>query len=194
MLNISFLNKTSTIIVYLFILLGLTMEKNATSSKLLQFFCIICMGILCNTSVLAQKSDSISYFSRSKKASKATVIKPNLPSYRPLFDGFTFLPYNTILSSKAASAKSEKNLTFIKVSPSTVDDQITVVYKLERESNISIKIMDLLGNEVTTLTNERSASGEQAKTFSIANRLSSGIYFVRIVAGAETSVKRISVL
>jgi hypothetical protein len=194
LLNNFFLNKTSGIIVYLFILLEPTMEKTATSSKLLQFFCMICIGILCNTSIFAQKSDSISYFSRSKHPSKASVIKPNLPTYRPLFDGFSFIPYNNLLSSKAAAAKSDKNLTFIKVSPSTVDDQITVVYKLERESNISIKIMDLLGNEVTTLSNERSASGEQAKTFSIANRLSSGIYFVRIVAGAETSVKRISVL
>jgi len=170
------------------------MGKNMTKSKLLQFFCIICIGILCNISVFAQKSDSVNYFSRSKKAAKSTAVKPNLPSYRPLFDGFTFIPYNSLLAGKAAAAKSEKNLTFIKVSPNTVDDQITVVYKLERESNISIKIMDLLGNEVTTLATERSASGEQTKTFSIANRLSSGIYFVRIVAGAETSVKRISVL
>ena len=180
-------------IVYLFILLALSMRKNLTKSKLLQFFCILSIGILCNSSVFAQRSDSLNYFSRSKKAPKPTTIKPNLPSYRPLFDGFTFLPNNNPLASKGAT-KSEKNLTFIKVSPSTIDDQITVVYKLERESNISIKIMDLLGNEVTTLATERSGSGEQTKTFSIANRLSSGIYFVRIVAGAETSVKRISVL
>ena len=181
-------------IVYLFILLALSMGKNITKPKLLQFFCILCIGILCNASVFAQKSDSLNYFSRSKKTPKPTTIKPNLPSYRPLFDGFTFLPYNNVLATKGGAQKSEKNLTFIKVSPSTVDDQITVVYKLERESNISIKIMDLLGNEVATLATERSGSGEQTKTFSIANRLSSGIYFVRIVAGAETSVKRISVL
>ena len=168
------------------------MGINLTKSKLLQFFCIMCLGILCSVNVFGQKSDSLNYFSRSKKTPKPA-IKPNLPSYRPLFDGYTFLPYNNFVASKAA-AKSEKNLTFIKVSPSTVDDQITVVYKLERESNISIKIMDLLGNEVATLATERSPSGEQTKTFSIANRLNSGIYFVRIVAGAETSVKRISVL
>jgi hypothetical protein len=170
------------------------MVKNATHLRLLQFFCIFCIGVLCNTGVLAQKVDSVSYFSRSGRTSKATSIKPNLPAYRPLFDGFSFIPYNNLLLSKGAGSKSDKNLTFIKVSPAAVDDQITVVYKLERESNISIKIMDLLGNEVTTLATERSASGEQTKTFSIANRLSSGIYFVRIVAGAETSVKRISVL
>ena len=181
-------------IVYLFIFLALSIGKNITKSKLLQFFCIICMGILCNSNVFAQRSDSLNYFSRSRKTPKPTTIKPNLPSYRPLFDGFTFLPNNNPISSKSSAGKAEKNLTFIKVSPSTIDDQITVVYKLERESNVSIKIMDLLGNEVTTLSTERSPSGEQTKTFSIANRLSSGIYFVRIVAGAETSVKRISVL
>lgn len=170
------------------------MGKNITNSKLLQFFCMFCIGILCTSNVFGQKQDSISYFNRSKKSSKAASIKPNLPSYRPLLDGFTFIPYNNALVSKGSASKSDKNLTFIKVTPANIDDQLTVVYKLERESNISIKIMDLLGNEVTTLATERSASGEQTKTFSIANRLSSGIFFVRIVAGAETSVKRISVL
>jgi len=54
--------------------------------------------------------------------------------------------------------------------------------------------MDLLGNEVVTLSNERLSSGEQTKTFTIPNRLNSGIYFLRIVTGSETVVKRISVL
>ncbi|PIG99626.1 hypothetical protein CS542_05140 [Pedobacter sp. IW39] len=34
--------------------------------------------------------------------------------------------------------------------------------------------MDLLGNEVVTLSNERLSAGEQTKTFTIPNRLNSG--------------------
>ncbi|MNR16687.1 hypothetical protein D3C85_1333060 [compost metagenome] len=54
--------------------------------------------------------------------------------------------------------------------------------------------MDLLGNEVVTLSNERISSGEQTKSYTIPNRLNSGIYFLKIVSGSETIVKRISVL
>jgi hypothetical protein len=170
------------------------MGKISTKSLLFNFTCIICFGVMSMVSAYAQKADSVNYMSRSRKISKAPQIKINTPSYRPIIDGFGVLPYNSTLLGKATSSKPEKNLSFLKVFPNPVDDQISVVFKLERESLVSIKIMDLLGNEVATLANERASSGEQTKTYTIASRLSSGIYFVRIVAGAETSVKRISVL
>jgi hypothetical protein len=170
------------------------MGKISTKSLLFNFTCIICFGVMSMVSAYAQKADSVNYMSRSRKISKTPQIKINTPSYRPIIDGFGVLPYNSTLLGKATSSKPEKNLSFLKVFPNPVDDQISVVFKLERESLVSIKIMDLLGNEVATLANERASSGEQTKTYTIASRLSSGIYFVRIVAGAETSVKRISVL
>jgi hypothetical protein len=170
------------------------MEKISTRSFLFNFTCIICFGVMSYVSAYAQKTDSVNYISRSRKISKMPGIKINTPTYRPIVNGMGFLPYNSSLLGKATASKPEKNLTFLKVYPNPVDDQISVVFKLEHESLVSIKIMDLLGNEVATLANERASSGEQTKTYTIASRLTSGIYFVRIVAGAETSVKRISVL
>ena len=170
------------------------MGKISTQSLLFNFTCIICLGVLSNMTAFAQKTDSVNYISRSRKISKSVTPKFNTSVYKPLSNGFGLIPYNSVLLSKGTSSKPEKNLTFLKVFPNPVDDQISLVFKLERESMVSIKIMDLLGNEVATLANERASSGEQTKTYTIANRLSSGIYFVRIVAGAETSVKRISVL
>jgi hypothetical protein len=171
------------------------MGKISTQSLLFKFTCIICFGVLSNMAALAQKTDSVNYISRSRKISKPATPKFNTSVYKPLSNGFGLIPYNSVLLSKGStSSKPEKNLTFLKVFPNPVDDQISLVFKLERETTVSIKIMDLLGNEVATLANERAGSGEQTKTYTIANRLSSGIYFVRIVAGAETSVKRISVL
>lgn len=170
------------------------MGKISTKSLLFTFTYIICLGVMSNVNAYAQKADSVNYMSRSRKVLKPAGIKINTPSYRPIVDGFGFIPYNSSLLNKATASKPEKNLTLLKVFPNPVEDQISVVFKLERETMVSIKIMDLLGNEVATLANERAGSGEQTKTYTIANRLSSGIYFVRIVAGAETSVKRISVL
>jgi hypothetical protein len=170
------------------------MGKISTKSFLFNFTCILCFGVIGNLCAYAQKTDSVNYISRARKISKGPSIKVNTPTYRPIVNGFGSIPYNSSLLGKPTASKPEKNLTFLKVFPNPVDDQISVVFKLERESQVSIKIMDLLGNEVVTLANERASSGEQTKTYTIASRLTSGIYFVRIVAGAETSVKRISVL
>lgn len=154
--------------------------------------CITCVGVMCSMNAMAQKSDSIYYSTKSKKIGRTPQIKANIQPYRPVFG---FIPYNNILlNGNKSGAKPDKLLTVLKVYPNPIDDQINVTLKLERESNLSIKIMDLLGNEVITLTNERAPSGEITKSFTIPNRLNSGIYFLRVMAGAETSVKRISVL
>ena len=54
--------------------------------------------------------------------------------------------------------------------------------------------MDVLGNEILTLLSEHISAGEQTNSFNIASKLSSGFYFVRIVAGSESVIKRISIL
>ena len=169
------------------------MKRPTQITLLIYTLCIACMSVFGSTQVCAQRADSIYYASLKKKVNNTPQIKTNIKSYRPFFG---FIPYNTFASNfnKATVAKSDKILTVIKVYPNPVDDQINITFRLERESILSIKIMDLLGNEVITLANERFPSGETTKNFSFPNRLNSGIYFLRIVAGGETSVKRISVL
>lgn len=161
----------------------------------LYVICIICISICCGSNVFAQRSDSINNSSKYKRIVKTPQIKGDVPTYRPNYTpGSTFTPYNSLISHTKNGGKQEKNLAVLKIYPNPIDDQINLVLRLERESNIAIKIMDLLGNEVVTLANERLSSGEQTKTFTIPNRLNSGIYFLRIVTGSETVVKRISVL
>lgn len=169
-----------------------TKTKTVSSLYLL---CIICIGIFCCSSVSAQRSDSITNSSKYKRIIKTPQIKGDVPTYKPTYmPGTNFTPYNSLLSHNKNGGKADKVLSVLKVYPNPVDDQINVVIRLEREANIAVKVMDLLGNEVVTLANERLASGEQTKTYTIPNRLNSGIYFLRIVTGSETVVKRISVL
>ena len=169
------------------------MIKRHKITLLLYVLCITCINILGGAELFAQKSDSIYYNKNSKKINRTPEIKSNIQPYKPVLG---FIPYNYFASTqtKPVVTKSDKILTVVRVYPNPIDDQINVTLKLEREINLSIKIMDLLGNEVITLSNERYPSGETTKSFNIPNRLNSGIYFLRIVAGAETSVKRISVL
>lgn len=169
------------------------MIKRHKITLLLYALCITCMSVLVSAEVFAQKSDSIYYRKAGKRVNSTPQIKSNIEPYRPVLG---FIPYNYFASNaaKPAASKSDKILTVVRVYPNPIDDQINVTLKLEREFTLSIKIMDLLGNEVITLSNERYPAGETTKSFNIPNRLNSGIYFLRIVAGAETSVKRISVL
>lgn len=164
--------------------------KTKTISRI-YMICIICISVFCSAPVFAQRSDSTA---RYKRIVRTPQIKGDVPSYKPNYNT-SFTPYNNLVShNKPGSGKPDKILSVLRVYPNPVDDQINLILRLERESNISIKIMDLLGNEVVTLSNERLSAGEQTKTFTIPNRLNSGIYFLRFVAGSETIVKRISVL
>jgi hypothetical protein len=153
------------------------------------------MSILCSVSVFGQKADSSATGIRAKKINKTPQIKANIPTYKPKYN-FGYIQYNDIISNSKSlnSAKQEKILSVLKVYPNPVDDQINLILKMDRESNLSVKIMDLLGNEVVTLSNERKAAGEQTKSYTIPNRLNAGIYFLKIMSGSETVVKRISVL
>ena len=88
----------------------------------------------------------------------------------------------------------DKLLTDVQVFPNPITDQINVKYILSRNALVTVKIMDVLGNDVVTLLSQRIGSGEQSFTYPINNKLSRGFYFIRVVAGTESIIKRISVL
>jgi hypothetical protein len=88
----------------------------------------------------------------------------------------------------------DKVLNNVQVYPITVTDQINLKYTLSRNAFVTVKVMDLLGNEVITLLNQRVDTGEKSFTYNLTNKLTSGFYFVRVVAGTESVIRRISVL
>jgi len=163
----------------------------------LNTFCLLGICISTSVAVFAQKPDSTINNSRYKKLFSTPLIKGSVQSYKPRYN-FGFIPYaEAAISSKTISAlpnKQDKLLAVLKVYPNPVEDQVNLLVRMDRESNFSVKIMDLLGNEVVTLANERIPAGEQTKTYNIPDRLNPGIYFLKIISGSETVVKRISVL
>jgi hypothetical protein len=88
----------------------------------------------------------------------------------------------------------DKLLTDVQVYPNPITDQINIKYMLSRNAIVTVKVMDVLGNDVITLLSQRIGSGEQTFSCPVNNRLSRGFYFVRVVAGTESIIKRISVL
>lgn len=154
--------------------------------------CIMGILLLNYGSAFSQQTDStkISFKSKAKK-SKTPEIKGTVPTYKPsyLTSGFT-LPSNTSFLGK----KQDKSLMILKVYPNPIESQFNLTFRLNQDANFIVKIIDLLGNEIVTLTNERVAAGEYTKTYNIPSRLNPGIYFLRTVAGSESVVKRISIL
>ncbi|RZK42028.1 MAG: T9SS type A sorting domain-containing protein [Pedobacter sp.] len=157
------------------------------------FLCILCIGLVGSSSVFAQKPDSskITFRPKPKVVSKIPVIKGSAPTYRP--GNISFNGVTTAVSS-TSSPKTGKILTILKLYPNPVSEHLNINLRLERESNLSVKITDALGNEVITLMNEKAPAGEQTKTFTMPNKLNTGIYFVQIVAGGDPKVMKISVL
>jgi hypothetical protein len=88
----------------------------------------------------------------------------------------------------------DKLLNDVEVFPNPITDQINVKYVLARNAIVTVKIMDVLGNDVATLLSQHVGSGEQRFTYPLNNKLSRGFYFIRVVAGTESVIKRISVL
>ena len=97
-------------------------------------------------------------------------------------------------NNRTLITESDKLISRVKVFPNPVSDQVNLSFKLSKDNTVNIKLMDALGNEVMTLLSQRLVAGEQAHSFSIENKLSSGYYFIRLAAGSETVIKRVSVL
>ena len=158
------------------------------------FLCMVCIGVFTSSTVLAQKVDTvkISFKPKPKVVSRVPAIKGSVQAYRPGNISFSGSAPTTIPSSN--SSKSIKILTVLKLYPNPVSEKLNINLRLEREANLSVKITDPLGNEIITLMNEKAPAGEQTRTFTLPNKLNTGIYLVRIVAGGDPKVMKISVL
>lgn len=165
--------------------------------KNIYFFLIIVLSI---STLLGSASNSFAWMPASiadtlktkevgtTKLSDTRADKPkdNLIVFKP------FAPYTPIL--KANNTENIKTLSNVKVFPNPVSGQINLSFKLGKDVNVSIKIMDALGNEISTLLSQRLAEGDQTQTFNLNSGLKGGFYFIRIMAGTETIVKRIQIL
>jgi hypothetical protein len=77
--------------------------------------------------------------------------------------------------------------------PNPFNPSTIIKYALPRSSNVSLKIYDMLGNEVKTVVNEFKTAGTYSVNFD-ASSLSSGVYFYKIVAGDFTDAKKMTLV
>jgi hypothetical protein len=77
--------------------------------------------------------------------------------------------------------------------PNPFNPKTTIKYQVPRLSFVTIKVYDVLGNEIATLVNEEKSMGNSKLEFSGTN-LPSGIYFYRLQAGDFIKTKKMILL
>jgi hypothetical protein len=70
--------------------------------------------------------------------------------------------------------------------PNPFNPNTVISYQLPVSSFVTLKVYDILGNEIVTLVNEELASGNYKVEFN-ADRISSGIYFYTLNAGSPST-------
>jgi len=111
----------------------------------------------------------------------------------PHYSSYSTLEASSFDLNKAKEEDTDKLINNVKVFYNPISEQISVTFKLAKVNNITIKVMDALGNEVLSLHNGSLDAGMQNLSFDTQQKLSEGFYFVRVSGGSETIVKRISI-
>jgi hypothetical protein len=77
--------------------------------------------------------------------------------------------------------------------PNPFNPSTTIRYELKQEGTVSLKVYDVLGQEVATLVNERQVAGSHSVVFD-AKRIASGAYFYTIHAGGFVKTEKMMLL
>lgn len=109
----------------------------------------------------------------------------------------TTSPLSSLTAVKKATALPT-NFSLSQNYPNPFNPTTMIDYQLPMNSQVTLKVYDVLGREVGTLVNEREGAGSHSVSFN-GSKLTSGIYFYRINATANngqsfTSVKKLVVV
>jgi len=77
--------------------------------------------------------------------------------------------------------------------PNPFNPVTTITYQLPKDGSVTLKIFDMLGNEVRTLVNEQKAMGRYTVQFD-ASSLASGMYVYQLRVNDYTSTKKMLLL
>lgn len=77
--------------------------------------------------------------------------------------------------------------------PNPFNPATKISFSIPQSNLVTLKVYDILGNDITTLVNERKTAGNYSVNFNASN-LPSGVYFYRIQAGNFVSTKKFVLL
>ncbi|MBU1679638.1 MAG: T9SS type A sorting domain-containing protein, partial [Bacteroidetes bacterium] len=77
--------------------------------------------------------------------------------------------------------------------PNPFNPTTVIGYQLPVTGNVTLKIYDVLGREITTLVNETKEAGSYEVKFD-AKQLSSGVYFYQLKTSSSVITKKLMVM
>ncbi|MCK9280948.1 MAG: T9SS type A sorting domain-containing protein [Melioribacteraceae bacterium] len=77
--------------------------------------------------------------------------------------------------------------------PNPFNPETTIQYKLNKESNVTLKVYDILGRELITLIDEFKSAGNHKINFN-AHSFASGIYFYQLQTDSKQIMKKMILL
>jgi hypothetical protein len=109
--------------------------------------------------------------------------------------GSSALPFFTITTRviRESPEKIPSKFSLNQNYPNPFNPSTMINYQLSSAGNVEIKIFDILGNEIESLTNEYEQAGYHSRIFD-ASKLSSGIYLYRLKVGEYTETRKMTLL
>ena len=98
--------------------------------------------------------------------------------------------YKIDIGAVKEPAQSLDNFSLEQNYPNPFNPVTTINYTIAAKELVSIKVYDVLGNEIATLVNEEKPAGNYSVNFN-ASKLSSGVYFYRMQAGGFVETKKL---
>ncbi len=77
--------------------------------------------------------------------------------------------------------------------PNPFNPSTSISFTMAKTENVTLKIFNIIGQEVATLINGQMSAGSHLVTFNAAN-LASGIYFYQLKAGSQIAIKKMVLL
>lgn len=112
------------------------------------------------------------------------------------FGGFNFSYMDFVLTATDVEEESQTPLSFnlFQNYPNPFNPTTKIKYSIPASppngmNNVTLRIYDILGNEITTLVNEQKSEGNYEADFNALN-LSSGVYFYKLQSGSNSSIKK----
>lgn len=101
--------------------------------------------------------------------------------------------FNIMLTDVEEESQLPREFALIQNYPNPFNPSTVIGYQLQMSGNVTLKVYDILGNEVATLVDEEKPAGIYEVEFnpsSIKHHTSSGIYFYQLKAGNFVQTKK----
>jgi hypothetical protein len=102
-------------------------------------------------------------------------------------------PLSEVLTSVKKEETTPKEFSLSQNYPNPFNPKTTITFSITKESYVTLKVYNVLGEEVRTLLSEEQPLGEHNIAFD-ASALPSGVYFYRITAGKLMATQKMVLL